>query len=63
MTGRSLSPLMNPGAYKPVEVILVRSVAGLAVIEGLPVGTEVVVRGTFFLQSEIAKSGFDVHQH
>lgn len=53
----------EPGAYKPVEVILVRSVAGLAVIEGLPVGTEVVVRGTFFLQSEIAKSGFDVHQH
>ena len=53
----------EPGAYKPIEVTLVRNAAGFAVIDGLPAGTEVVVRGAFFLQSEIAKSGFDIHQH
>ena len=51
------------GAFLPVEVELVRTAAGLAVIRGLPLGTEVVTRGAFFLQSELAKSGFDIHQH
>jgi hypothetical protein len=53
----------EPGAFAPEAVELVRSAAGLAVIRGLPAGTEVVTRGAFFLQSELAKSGFDVHQH
>ena len=51
------------GAFRPAEVELVRTSAGLAVIRGLPEGTEVVTRGAFFLQSELAKSGFDIHQH
>ena len=51
------------GAFEPMEVELIRTTAGLAVIRGLPEGTEVVTRGAFFLQSELAKSGFDVHQH
>ena len=51
------------GAFRPVEVELVRTAAELAVIRGLPEGTEVVTRGAFFLQSELAKSGFDIHQH
>lgn len=52
-----------PEAFAPREVELVRSAGGLAVIRGLPAGTDVVTRGAFFLQSELAKSGFDVHQH
>jgi cobalt-zinc-cadmium efflux system membrane fusion protein len=51
------------GAFEPVEVELVRTLAGLAVIKGVPEGTQVVTRGAFFLQSELAKSGFDIHQH
>ncbi len=53
----------NEGAFKPVEVELVRTTGGMAVIEGLPAGTGVVTSGAFFLQSELAKSGFDIHQH
>ena len=34
-----------------------------AVIEGVVPGTRVVTRGAFFLQSELAKSGFDIHAH
>jgi len=50
-------------AFRPVEVKLVRTAGGLAVIEGLPPGTQVVTQGAFFLQSELAKGGFDPHNH
>ncbi len=50
-------------AFKPVEVELVRTAGGLAVIEGLAPGTRVVTQGAFFLQSELAKAGFDPHNH
>ena len=53
----------EPGAYVPKAVRLIRSTGGLAVIEGLPVGTEVVTHGAFFLASELAKGGFDPHNH
>ena len=49
--------------FKPVEIELVRTVGGLAVIEGLAAGTQVVTQGAFFLQSELAKGGFDPHGH
>ena len=50
-------------AFKPVEVALLRTAGGMAVIEGVPAGTHVVTRGAFFLQSELAKGGFDPHNH
>ncbi len=50
-------------AFEPVEVGLVRTAGGLAVIEGLAPGTQVVTQGAFFLQSELAKGGFDPHNH
>jgi cobalt-zinc-cadmium efflux system membrane fusion protein len=50
-------------AFKPVKVKLVRTAGGMAVIEGIPAGTRVVTRGAFFLQSELAKGGFDPHNH
>jgi cobalt-zinc-cadmium efflux system membrane fusion protein len=49
--------------FIPVEVELVRTAGGMAVVEGIPAGTRVVTRGAFFLQSELAKSGFDPHNH
>lgn len=50
-------------AFRPVEVELLRTAGGMAVIQGLPAGTRVVVQGAFFLQSELAKGGFDPHNH
>lgn len=49
--------------FTPVEVKLLRTAGGLAVIEGLTPGSQVVTEGAFFLQSELAKGGFDPHGH
>lgn len=51
------------GEFKGVEVELLRVINGEAIIEGLSPGTRVVVQGAFFVQSELAKSGFEVHNH
>ena len=53
----------EPGEFEPKEVLIVRQLPGLAVIEGLEPGTRVVTQGAFFVQSELAKSGFEVHNH
>jgi len=53
----------EPDRFKPAEVKVKRTLKGLAVIEGLPAGTRVVTQGAFFVQSELAKSGFEVHNH
>jgi RND family efflux transporter MFP subunit len=50
-------------SFRPAEVKLVRTTGGLAVIDGLAAGTRVVTSGAFFLQSELAKGGFDPHNH
>jgi cobalt-zinc-cadmium efflux system membrane fusion protein len=51
------------GEYKPVEVEVLRTAAGRTVIDGVEPGTRVVTQGTFFLQSELAKAGFNIHNH
>jgi len=53
----------QPGEYKATEVEVIRQSAQRAVIAGLAPGTRVVTQGAFFLQSELAKSGFEVHNH
>ncbi|NOX52564.1 MAG: efflux RND transporter periplasmic adaptor subunit [Gammaproteobacteria bacterium] len=53
----------EPGRFEPVEVEVKRTIAGRAVIEGVAVGTRVVTQGAFFVQSEMAKGGFDPHNH
>ena len=53
----------EPGEFEPREVEVVRSSGGLTVIDGLKPGTRIVTQGAFFLQSELAKSGFEVHNH
>ncbi len=53
----------TPGVFQPMEVEVVKRLPGVAVVEGVPPGTPVVVQGAFFLQSELAKSGFEVHNH
>ena len=51
------------GEFKPVEIQTIRSVDDYTVIDGIDEGTRVVVSGAFFVQSELAKSGFAVHNH
>ena len=51
------------GEFKGVEIELVDIRNGQAIITGLDIGTTVVVEGAFFVQSELAKSGFDIHNH
>ena len=51
------------GEFKAVEVDVKSVSDGMAVIEGIQPGTRVVTQGAFFVQSELAKSGFDIHNH
>jgi len=52
-----------PGEFESLEVELVRTLDGLAVIDGVSDGVRVVTEGAFFVQSEIAKGGFEIHNH
>jgi len=51
------------GEFEPQEVELLRTVGDVSVIDGIEEGTRVVTKGAFFVQSELAKSGFEVHNH
>ena len=51
------------GEFKPQEIELIQLIDGNAVIEGLKAGSRVVVQGAFFVMSELAKAGFEVHNH
>jgi cobalt-zinc-cadmium efflux system membrane fusion protein len=51
------------GEFKAVEVELERVVEGRAIIAGIKPGSRVVTEGAFFVQSELAKSGFEIHNH
>ncbi len=51
------------GEFKAHEVELDRVTRGRAVITGIEPGSRVVTQGAFFVQSELAKSGFEVHNH
>jgi len=53
----------EPGQFEPREIAVIRSAGELTVIEGLEPGARVVTQGAFFLQSELAKSGFSIHNH
>ena len=51
------------GEFEPRAVEVIRTTAAFTVIGGIETGTRVVTRGAFFMQSELAKSGFDIHNH
>ncbi|MBL4712637.1 MAG: efflux RND transporter periplasmic adaptor subunit [Gammaproteobacteria bacterium] len=51
------------GEFEPQEIEFVRTVGNLIVIEGIAPGTRVVTSGAFFVQSELAKAGFSIHNH
>lgn len=49
--------------FEPQEVDVISTHNGMTVIEGIKAGSRVVTGGAFFLQSELAKAGFDIHNH
>ncbi len=51
------------GEFKATEVELGRVLGNFREIIGLASGTAVVTQGAFFIASEIAKGGFDPHNH
>lgn len=53
----------DAGHFKPQEIEVVRTAGELSIITGLEQGTPIVVEGAFFVQSELLKSGFEVHDH
>jgi len=54
----------EPGRFERREVRVGKASMGLVpVLEGLKEGESVVVKGAFVLASELAKAGFEVHNH
>ncbi|NIA01385.1 MAG: efflux RND transporter periplasmic adaptor subunit [Planctomycetia bacterium] len=53
----------HPGEFKPVEVELGRPLGQWREISGVEPGTRIVMEGAFFVASQIAKGGFDPHNH
>ena len=53
----------NPGVFNAIKVELGRSFSEYREIKGLPSGSKVVIQGAFFVASEVAKGGFDPHNH
>lgn len=53
----------HPGEFQPVEVELHRSLGQLREISGIEPNTRIVIKGAFFVASQIAKGGFDPHNH
>ncbi len=52
-----------PGRYEPKEVKVLSTVGDQMLIAGIAEGTTIVGKGAFFVQSEMAKGGFDPHNH
>lgn len=54
----------GPGRFERREVHVGKPMMGLVpVLEGVKAGESVVIKGAFVLASELAKSGFEAHQH
>lgn len=52
-----------PGKFQPMKVTVAKIINHEAIIEGVPVGTQVVSKGAFFIQSEFTKKSFNVDSH
>lgn len=52
-----------PGRFEPKEIDVLTTVGDQMLIQGIAEGTTVVGKGAFFVQSEMAKGGFDPHNH
>lgn len=55
--------IQDEDGFEAVEVEVVERQRGMNLVRGLTPGSNLVVSGAFFLASEQAKSGFDIHNH
>lgn len=55
--------LATPQGFIAQEVDILRSQRGWHLVAGVSAEQQLVLRGAFFLASELAKAGFDVHNH
>ncbi len=53
----------DQGRFEPKEIVVLDTVADRMLIEGIDEGVTIVGKGAFFVQSEMAKGGFDPHNH
>jgi len=53
----------SAGRFEPQVINLIANRGDQVVIEGIEEGTRIAGRGAFFVQSEMAKSAFDTHNH
>lgn len=53
----------HAGEFEPKEVELGRSLGNLREITGIKAGSRIVTQGAFFVASQMAKGGFDPHNH
>lgn len=49
--------------FSSVEVAVLESQGGLHLVSGIEPGARLVMKGAFFIASELAKDGFDTHNH
>ena len=54
---------VKEGHFQQVPITRGASRGGQIAISGLAEGTRVVTSGAFYLAAELAKSGFDIHNH
>lgn len=54
---------VEPGEFMQTEIEVLHSFPGSRVIGGLPENARIAVEGAFFIASEMAKGGFDPHDH
>ncbi len=53
----------KPNVFEPKKVNVIRNQEGNITVTGVSACDQVVVKGAFFLQSELAKVNFDPHNH
>ncbi len=53
----------DQGRFEPKEIVVLDTVGDRMLIEGIDEGITIVGKGAFFVQSEMAKGGFDPHNH
>ena len=52
-----------PGRFEPKKIEVLTTIGDQMLIKGIAEGTTIVGKGAFFVQSEMAKGGFDPHNH
>lgn len=52
-----------PGRFEPKEVEVIENLGDKLVVDGIESGITIISKGAFTVQSELAKSGFSVHNH